>query len=166
MVIRSLQDELTSGEEVRKYVTGNIRSRRQLLGLLELAENGSHSELEIIALHKVMQRFGLAHLFRQQHVARVQGFSIAMDFAAVEFKLDFETDGSRYHSSPRARSRDNKRDLALRTAGWHVLRALYEQVVDHPEQVASAILSLLVERGWTGKPKTTQGRLLLASLSR
>jgi hypothetical protein len=167
MVIRSVQDGLVDVGEVLGHVPTNLPRRRELTELLDLAGHGSHSELEIAAVKKVLRQFGLAEVFTQQYDAvTVRGRAIEMDFAAIDYKIDLETDGSQYHSSAKARKRDNERDLQLRQIGWNVVRAVYEQVIDHPERVASALLSMLVERGWQGRPTTKKGRLALAALAR
>lgn len=165
LVIRSVQAGKVHAERVRKYVTPTTRHRAELLDLLELAQSGGHSELEIRALKGIFRRFGLQAVFRQQFGDAIPSRSTPMDFAAPEFRINIETDGSKYHSAPDRRSADVRRDLDLSRHRWRVLRCLYENVVDDPERVAAAIIGALLERGWKGRPTTTRGRLLYAQLT-
>lgn len=165
MVLRAVQDGMTHVAAVRPHISHNQPKRGELIDLLSLAGDGSHSVLEIAAVEGVIGRFGLSSVFEQQYAVGLAGRGVVMDFATAQFKVNLETDGSRYHSSPEARRRDSARDLELRRDGWYVVRALYEQVIDHPEQIATALMSILVERGWTGRPDTNEGRLALASLT-
>ena len=165
MILRAVQEGRSDAAAIRACVSPNQPRRGDLIGLLSLAGGGSHSVLEIAAVRSVVKHYGLSALFRQQYAVEAGGRGVVMDFAAPEFKVNLETDGSRYHSAPEARRRDNTRDLLLQRAGWYVVRAGYEQVLDHPEQVAAALLAILLERGWHGRPTTNVGRLALASLT-
>lgn len=132
--------------------------------MLSLAESGSHSELEIAAMSRVLVAYGLATLFQRQFTPALPGRRVTMDFAAPAYRVNLETDGSRYHSRPAQRRADVRRDLDLGRHQWAVIRCQYENVMDEPDRVAAAIMSQLVQRGWTDAPSTTAGRLLRATL--
>lgn len=166
LVIRSIQDGVVVASRVRAEVSRTMRGRAELLDLIELAEGGSHSELEIRALHALMQRFGIAKDFERQYSRAIPARSTPMDFAAVATKVNVETDGSRYHLRPDRRSADVRRDLDLQRHGWAVVRCLWENVTTEPDRVARAIFTTLLDRGWRGRPTTLDGRLLVASLGR
>lgn len=58
-----------------------------------------------------------------EQVSTRSGF--VLDFAIYHddgFKIDIETDGRPWHSSPKQRKRDAFRDWILRREGWIVLR--------------------------------------------
>lgn len=165
LVIRSVQDRLVAPERIRASMRRTTPGRAELRELLTLTESGSHSELEITALATVLDRYGLSTVFVQQFSRATSQRSIPMDFAAVEHRLNLETDGSRYHTDPPQRRADVRRDLDLSRQGWVVIRCQYENVTDEPERVAAALLVALQQRGWTAKPTTTAGRLLLATLA-
>jgi very-short-patch-repair endonuclease len=164
LVIRSLQGHLVSGDRVLSVVSPTAPRRRELVDLVELASGGSHSELEIRALAKVMQRYGIEHAFRRQYADAIPSRSVPMDFAAVELKIDVETDGSRYHLQRDRRAADVRRDLDLQQHGWIVVRCLWDNVESEPERVARAILATLLQRGWQGRPGTNLGRAIYAGL--
>jgi very-short-patch-repair endonuclease len=157
LVIRSVQDGRVSACRVREAVLATTPGRAELLEVLELAEGGSHSELEIKALTGVMRRFGLAHVFERQYSDAIPDRYVPMDFAAVDLKVNVETDGSKYHGPSAQRSADLIRDLDLRALRWDVVRCLHEHVVGHPERIAARIIGTLLEHGWTGRPTTVAG---------
>ena len=68
---------------------------------------------------------------------RVAG--LLVDFAWRDRGLVVETDGYRFHRGRTAFEDDRARDLRLRQAGLDVIRLSYRQVLDGPEQVASAL---------------------------
>jgi very-short-patch-repair endonuclease len=164
LVIRSIQERLVAPDLVRQAISRTARHRRELLDLLALTEAGSHSELEIAAMSRVLIRYGVAHEFEQQYSQAMPRRHTPMDFAAVALRINLEADGSRYHSRPEQRRDDVRRDLDLKRHKWAVIRCQYENVLDEPERVAAALLVELLERGWTGRPTTGEGRLLLATL--
>jgi len=55
-----------------------------------------------------------------------------------------ETDGYRYHSSRRARRRDNRRDRELTARGWRPVRFTYEEIAFEPTEVARELAGLLL----------------------
>ncbi len=56
-----------------------------------------------------------------------------VDFFWPEHLLVVEVDGWAYHSSPKAVSRDRRRDADLATAGYRVLRITWREIVHRPE---------------------------------
>ncbi|MBI3911153.1 MAG: DUF559 domain-containing protein [Armatimonadetes bacterium] len=79
-----------------------------------------------------------------------------LDFAIFcgEGNLDIETDGDTWHAGRERRSRDNRRDNALQSLGWHVLRfdtpQIKEQMAEYcVPQIAETInrLSGLAQEG-------------------
>ncbi|MEP7054369.1 MAG: DUF559 domain-containing protein [Actinomycetota bacterium] len=164
LVIRSVQRGLVSADLAVAATTAATRHRKEFLELIALTRAGSHSELEIKALSRVLARYGIAELFQQQYADALPSQHAPMDFAVVAFRLNLETDGSRYHTDPEQRRWDVRRDLDLKRLRWTVIRCQYENVVDEPERVAAAVLSELLQRGWQGRPTTAAGRLLLATL--
>ena len=45
-----------------------------------------------------------------------------LDFALLRYKIAIECDGKQWHSSPKQKAHDRKRDAYLRSRGWKVLR--------------------------------------------
>jgi len=61
------------------------------------------------------------------------------DFLWREQRLVVETDGYRFHRGPTAFETDHVRDLDLRISGHDVLHFTYDQVTNHPSQVANVL---------------------------
>src|SRR5438093_1545282 len=51
-----------------------------------------------------------------------KGYKRYADVALVWLKLDFEYDGKKYHSGPKAKERDKFRDEELAAIGWETWR--------------------------------------------
>ncbi|HEX6665663.1 MAG TPA: DUF559 domain-containing protein [Solirubrobacterales bacterium] len=62
-----------------------------------------------------------------------------VDFVWRDQRLVVETDGYRYHRGPTAFETDHVRDLDLRTSDHDVLHFTYDQVTNHPSQVANVV---------------------------
>ena len=74
------------------------------------------------------------------------GLLIRADFAWPDAKFDLEIDGSRYHSSDRARARDYRRDQRMKLARWDVLRLGEEDLGRPPDRVVAVVWELLRRR--------------------
>jgi very-short-patch-repair endonuclease len=79
--------------------------------------------------------------------------SYRLDFAIVidGLKLDVESDGQAYHSSPEQVARDRKRNNELTERGWIVLRYSGEQIIKNRYGCVSQILRTLSSHGATVK---------------
>jgi len=75
------------------------------------------------------------HAERQEFV-QVKRDLYALDFAiyCADGKLDIETDGDTWHSTPERTPSDNQRQNDLVTAGWKILRFNTKQVNDRMEE--------------------------------
>lgn len=93
----------------------------------------SDSELEV-RFRRLAQRAGLPP---PRTKVRVNGFEV--DFAWPELGLVVETDGLRYHRTPAAQARDNRRDQAHVAAGLTTLRFSHRQVVHEPAYVEAIL---------------------------
>ncbi len=71
------------------------------------------------------------------------GESFEVDFLWSERRLIVETDGYRFHSSPRAFEADRHREQVLAMAGWRVVRFSWRQVTEGPEAVETTLKVLL-----------------------
>lgn len=68
------------------------------------------------------------------------------DFMWRRERLVVEVDGYRFHRGPGAFNRDREKDLALRDAGFEVLRFTGDHVVKQPEMVLAKIAGALARR--------------------
>jgi len=71
------------------------------------------------------------------------GFAPEVDFLWRRERLVLETDGGRFHSTPRQIDRDRYKEAELVCAGYRVLRATWRQVQREPGQVARMVRTAL-----------------------
>jgi very-short-patch-repair endonuclease len=74
-------------------------------------------------------------------------------------RLNIETDGDRWHSIPKRISEDNRRDNALVTEGWRVLRFNTMQVREQMEDYCLRTVMDTVQRlgGQAGEQSANRG---------
>lgn len=70
----------------------------------------------------------------RQYPVEVEDHTYFLDFASFcnQGKVDVETDGDTWHSSPERIRADNERDTALVSKGWYVMRFNTTQIREHP----------------------------------
>jgi hypothetical protein len=129
--------------EIRTVAGRRRRGSARLLHALdqylpELAH--TRSELERAFL-EVCQGFGVA--IPEVNVF-IEGFLV--DAVWREKRVVVELDGRSAHSSPAQMERDRRRDLALRAAGYVVLRYSWRMVTREPERVAADLIRTLTAR--------------------
>jgi very-short-patch-repair endonuclease len=73
--------------------------------------------------------------------ARVAGFEV--DFLWPGARLIVEVDGYTFHGHRRAFEQDRRRDIALRDAGYEVVRVTWRRLVDEPLLVIAHIARAL-----------------------
>jgi very-short-patch-repair endonuclease len=73
----------------------------------------------------------------------LDGERFEIDFLWREQRLAIETDGRRFHDNPNALIRDSRRNRALAKAGYSVLRLIYDDLTDRPEQTIAEIARIL-----------------------
>lgn len=72
---------------------------------------------------------------------------VVADFAFPDLKLIIECDGGYWHTIPKTREKDIRRDCWLRGQGWSVLRFTDSEIKKSPELCQERIVSELVARG-------------------
>jgi restriction endonuclease-like protein len=100
------------------------------------------SELEG-RMHRLCRRHGLPLPQFQYVIRNGKRFIARVDFAYPELKVAIEVDGYLDHSSPDAFQRDRARQNDLVELGWIVLRFTWDDIVRHPEVVASRLRRIL-----------------------
>jgi len=128
-----------------RRITSSATHRRavrqaEVLGLptgLEEPAPPTRSELEDLFLN----------LCRRHHIpsprVNVTICDYEVDFLWSEKRLIVETDGYRFHRGSIAFEQDRRRDLALRSQGYDVLRFTYRQVTTEAAAVGEAVLRAL-----------------------
>ncbi len=76
-------------------------------------------------------------------VTGASGRRYQVDFHWPGHDVILETDGHRFHSTPRAIERDRRKEADLTAAGRHVLRSTWRQAVHEPEQIARMLRAAL-----------------------
>jgi len=71
------------------------------------------------------------------------GVAPEVDFLWRRARLVLETDGGRFHRTPRQIERDRRKEAELVCAGYRVLRATWKQVEREPQQVARMVRAAL-----------------------
>jgi very-short-patch-repair endonuclease len=75
-----------------------------------------------------------------------------LDLAFPDVLLAIEIDGWAWHTDPERFQVDRRRQNALVTAGWTVLRFTWADLVERPAQVLATVVSAL--SGLAGAPQT------------
>jgi very-short-patch-repair endonuclease len=129
--------------EVRAATWRRAVRQAEVLGLRTGLERGTvqtRSELEDRFL-RLCRRHRLPSPQVNGRVGRHE-----VDFLWPNRRLIVETDGYRYHRGPTAFEDDHARDLALRTAGYAVVRLTHHQITTDPAAVANLIRRELSSR--------------------
>jgi very-short-patch-repair endonuclease len=117
------------------------RARR----VVELADPGGESPLESLARLCFLVH-GLPAPKLQQTV-RVGGRRYRVDMLWLEARVIVEVDGlTKYRGDPDALANEKVRHEALQRAGFHVIRVLWDDVVNHPEATARRVAAALANR--------------------
>jgi hypothetical protein len=112
--------------------------------VLDLRPEGrpARSGFEVMLLD-VIREFGLPMPVRNYPV-KVEGIVVAeIDLAYPDLLGALEANGARWHSTRRARLRDEERKALLRSLGWHIADFEWDEVVHHPEVAATRAQSIL-----------------------
>jgi hypothetical protein len=147
-VISCLRDRRVTPRKIREAHTyrPTLPGRAALEELLQLVEQGCQSELEIWGVRHVLRGPGMPTFVQQYRVALPTG-RVELDAALPELKIAVEMDGMAFHDSPDARERDRRRDVALATLGWVVLRFSYRRLTSDPDGCRREILAVCRARG-------------------
>ncbi|MGI8685288.1 MAG: type IV toxin-antitoxin system AbiEi family antitoxin domain-containing protein [Acidimicrobiales bacterium] len=146
---RALGRQLVSVEGVMAALSAVGRHGRTGAGVLRrllderaLGTDRPDSLLEP-RMARLLRSHGLPDAAFQHELRRGGRFVARVDFAYPELRLAIEVDGFEKHSSPRALQDDLRRQNALVSLGWTVLRFTWADVVRRPARVAAEISSVL-----------------------
>lgn len=132
-VLVGVRERRTTTRRLRRQLRQHPRlpGRRALHELLDLVEDGCHSELELWGHQAVFTGPAFAGFERQVPV-QVLGRKAYLDMFDAQAALDIELDGRKYHSSPRQREADLARDAAVAEVGIQTLRFSHERLTLDP----------------------------------
>jgi len=71
-------------------------------------------------------------------------YGYSLDFAIPELKIDIEVDGEHYH--PLGNTHDRKRNWALRTRGWKIVRFRGKEIKENIQECINKIKTIINER--------------------
>jgi Transcriptional regulator, AbiEi antitoxin len=128
-----------------------MRWRAELLGSLDMVDDGVRSNLEHRYVRDVERPHGLPRAVRQARVVRY-GKPCYLDNLYEECLVCVELDGLAAHP-PGERWRDFRRDNAGAVDGIITLRYGWPDVTGSPCEVAAQVAAVLRQRGWTGVPR-------------
>jgi very-short-patch-repair endonuclease len=123
-----------------------LAGRRQFSRLLRLLTRGCRSDLEIWGYDRVFRGRHFKRL-RWQVPIRLGQRTLYLDAFDRQTGVNFELDGAKYHSDPRDRERDLRRDAALAVVGITVVRYSHGRLIAEPAEVAREALAILRSRG-------------------
>jgi Protein of unknown function (DUF559) len=131
-------EEVAAYAERRPTWPGASRARRALA----LAAPGAESAMET-RLRLLLIRAGLPMPVLQHRLEDDRGLTIArLDLAYVARRLGVEYDGQ-HHFEGRAVRKDLRRQNALRSIGWSLLRFNADDVVHHPGRLVAEVRAAL-----------------------
>jgi hypothetical protein len=148
-LIESVRDHGVSVTALRIESAAQLRhaGRAELGRLLDLIAAGCESELEIWGVTHVLPGPPDVPAWIQQYPVRLPaGRRVELDAAYPEALVAVELDGAAFHGSRSARERDLRRDSALATLGWVVLRFSYARLMADPEGCRREILAVVRRR--------------------
>lgn len=147
VVITAVRDGRVSAEDIRALAAERplLRGRRELIELAEQLRAGAQSELEIFGMRRVFEHPSLPRP-RRQFLVVVDGSRYVLDLAWPDLNLAVELDGAAYHGSPAQREADMRRDAALATVGWQVIRVTYARITSDPDGVRHDLATIIAAR--------------------
>jgi hypothetical protein len=148
-VIESLRDRWVNVPTLRMESAAlrGHAGRAALAELLDLLAGGCESELEIWGVRHVLPGPPDVPVPVQQYRIRLtNGRWVHADAAFPEALVIVELDGAAFHGSRDARERDLRRDSALATLGWVVLRFSYARLINDPEGCRREIIAVVRRR--------------------
>lgn len=95
------------------------------------------------AFHRILRSTQLPERFVTNYPVRLAGISYFLDAALPSLRLAFEIDGFAHHAGRSAFEHDRRRDVALATRGWQIIRFSATQVLNEPEPVRSALIEIV-----------------------
>lgn len=95
------------------------------------------------AFHRILRSTQLPERFVTNYPVRLAGISYFLDAALPSLRLAFEIDGFAHHAGRSAFEHDRRRDVALATRGWRIIRFSATQVLNEPEPVRSALIEIV-----------------------
>jgi Protein of unknown function (DUF559) len=146
-VIAAVADRRTTPARVRTAVDRdlNVPGRGELMRLLNLLAQGCRSELELWGYDHVFAGPDMPPLERNVPV-RIGKRTIYLDVYSRRAEVDFELDGTRWHSSTQDRERDARRDSALATMDIMVVRFTHDRLVRAPDEVRAEVKAIIARR--------------------
>jgi very-short-patch-repair endonuclease len=114
---------------------------QQLRSLLAIMGDDAHSEAER-RLQALLRSGGISG-WKANFALIVAGGRFVIDAAFVRQRIAIEIDGYGPHSSREAFQGDRTKDVALKLAGWTVVRFTWSDIVDRPHYVITTIRQLL-----------------------
>ena len=145
-------DEAIAYAEHRASWSGASRARRALA----LAATGAESPMET-RLRLLLVRSGLPAPVLQHRLMDERGFTIArLDLAYVRQRLGVEYDGG-HHFEPRVARSDLRRQNAVRSLGWSLLRFNADDLLDHPGRLLAEVRAALARSDVVGAASDRHG---------
>ncbi len=148
----ALQQDLVSADEViacsnalARQGRAGTTARRELLDT-KLGQIGLSQSVLESHVSSILDDHGITGFVQQFRPPWFDGVSGIVDFAHPESKLIVEADGRTWHRSAEAMQNDRARDRVAAQHGWQVIRVMWADATQRPDEVAGAITTIVRRR--------------------
>jgi Protein of unknown function (DUF559) len=150
-LLQAVNARLTTADRLAATVAGrpNLPGRAPLVELIDKLRAGCRSELELWGYDRIFTGPGMPRLAWQVPVRLGTG-RIYLDVLHEPTMTNFELDGSTWHASADARERDLRRDAALASRGYRVIRPTHDRLIRQPAEVRAQVLAILASAATVG----------------
>jgi Protein of unknown function (DUF559) len=157
-LVEAVSERMTTTGRIRMVLDAvvNLPQRRALIILLDKLDAGCRSQLELWGHDQVFGGPEMRRL-RWQVPVRLGGRTVWLDVFDPLTRTNFELDGSKYHSRPKDRERDLRRDAALATLGIQVVRFSHHRLTRDVAAVRHEVVAIMYAREGIGRPGAKTG---------
>jgi very-short-patch-repair endonuclease len=143
-LLQAVNARLTTADRLAAVVAGrsNLAGRALLVDLIGKIRVGCRSELELWGYERIFSGAGMPR-FAWQVPVRIGTGRVYLDVLHEPTMTNFELDGAKWHAGAEARERDLRRDAALASRGYRVVRLTHDRLLRQPVEARAQILAIV-----------------------